>query len=370
MSDVDQEPAMDLRRRTSGASRRERIQALFPAPAAGRFRILNYLDGRKREEMGREILQGMTRAQKAIPSKYFYDATGSRLFEKICRMPEYYPTNTELAILDKSAGAIMEFFAREGGDLIELGSGSNRKTCRLLDALPPCDRGRIRYVPVDISIDSLFDSARELLFQYPDLEILGIAGDFTRHLDQLPRRRKLITFLGSTIGNLTEAESVCLLGSLRRIMGAEDLFLLGMDMIKPFEILEAAYNDPRGITREFNRNILNHVNRELGGDFDPNDFDHVAFFNREKKQVEMHLRARRKVDARIVDLGMSVHLCKGETIHTEICRKFSRESACRMFRRSGFTPARWFTDPREWFSLVELRAEGEGTPEAGHIREV
>ncbi len=298
-------PGRELRgphRPISGEDLRLARRELSPAFETGRLRLLNYLDGNRHEEMKKDLYSGITKMEKAIPSKYFYDALGSQLFQEICRLPEYYPTTTELTILDGAAGAIMEFFSREGGDLIELGSGENLKTRTLLDALPPRARLRVRYVPVDISLDSLFDSAAELLVRYPDLGILGIAGDFTRHLGRLPRRRKLITFFGSTIGNLTDEETLRLLGNLRQIMRPGDLFLLGMDMIKPVEILENAYNDRQGITGKFNRNILSHVNRELRGDFDPDGFDHVAFFNPEREQVEMHLRARRDMRVRIADL--------------------------------------------------------------------
>jgi len=328
-------------------------------PGDGReLQVLNYLSGDHREEMLKDIRRGMMKTQKSIPAKYFYDTRGSQLFDQICTTPEYYLTETELSILDQSATEVMQFFSRAGGDLIELGCGSNRKIRKLLDVVHPLENGRIRYVPVDISRSCLLESARELLDDYENLAILGVLADFTQHVGVLPRGRKLITFFGSTIGNLTEMEAVNLLKSIRAIMGREDRFLLGMDMLKPVEILEAAYNDRQGITCDFNRNILVHIDRELKADFDPKDFEHLAFFNAGMECVEMHLKASRQVAAHIADLELSVEIKEGETIHTEICKKFSRQSAERLFRKAGLSFSRWFTDSKDWFSLVELRANG------------
>jgi L-histidine N-alpha-methyltransferase len=324
----------------------------------GRLSVLNYLNGDHRERMLNDILQGMAKPQKSIPAKYFYDARGSELFDQICMTPEYYPTRTELSILDQSAVEIMQFFFRDGGDLIELGSGSNQKLRKLLDGVRPLVPGWIRYVPVDISRACLLESAGELLDEYENLIILGVLADFTRHLGVLPRGRKLLTFFGSTIGNLTEREAVNLLRNIRAIMNHDDRFLLGMDMLKPIEIIEAAYNDRQGVTCEFNRNILVHINRELRADFDPEDFEHLAFFNKRTECVEMHLQARRNVTAHIEDLGLSVDIREGETIHTEICRKFSRKSAEQLFQKAGLSVSRWVTDSRSWFALVELHANG------------
>ena len=324
----------------------------------GNLRILNYSNGSHREKMLDDILRGMTKRQKSIPAKYFYDARGSQLFDQICMTPEYYPTKTELAILDQSAAEIMQFFFEEGGDLIELGSGSNQKIRKLLDGTPRPGRGWIRYVPVDISRSCLLESARELLDDYENLTVLGVLADFTQHLSVLPRGRKLLTFFGSTIGNLTEPEAVNFLRSVRAIMNRDDRFLLGMDMLKPIEIIEAAYNDRQGVTCDFNRNILAHIDRELGADFDTEDFEHLAFFNTGTECVEMHLKARRNITARIEDLGLSVEIKKGETIHTEISTKFSRKRAQRLFQGAGLSVSRWVTDPKGWFSLIELEANG------------
>jgi L-histidine N-alpha-methyltransferase len=321
------------------------------------FEISDYLNGDHRQEMIRDIRAGMTQAQKSIPSKYFYDEYGSCLFKQICSTLEYYPTRTELSILDRSAAEIMTFFSNDGGDLIELGSGSNRKIRKLLDAVRSYQLNKIRYVPVDISESSLLEASRELLDLYKNLQISGILADFTRHMDVIPHGRKLIIFFGGSIGNFREKERISFLRSIRHIMTPNDRFLLGMDMLKPIEVMEAAYNDKQGITGEFNRNILNNINRELNADFNPESFEHLAFFNPREERVEMHLRARHAVTVHISDLSLSIDFREGETIHTEICKKFSREREDRTFRKAGLSVTRSFSDLKGWFSLVELKTE-------------
>jgi L-histidine Nalpha-methyltransferase len=318
-------------------------------------KILDCLNGNNGDQLRADIYQGMIRPRKSIPSKYFYDACGSQFFEQICTTPEYYVTETELSILDQSSASIMRFFCPEGGDLIELGSGSHRKIKKLLDAVSPSDRGGLRYIPVDINRNALVESISLLRNDYKEIEILGIAADFTQPMGMLPRNRKLIAFLGSTIGNFTEKEALTLLVNLRAIMSPEDRFLLGIDMLKPIGILEAAYNDREGLTRNFNLNILTRVNRELNGNFDLQDFEHIAFFEKESSQIEMHLRARKPTTVRIEDLNLNIEMQARETIHTEICRKFSRQSARKLFDRAGLIIDRWYTDSREWFSLVVLK---------------
>jgi len=321
----------------------------------GRLQIQHCLLEDDRRETGREIIEGMTQPQKRLPSRYFYDAYGSWLFERICDLPEYYLTRTELAILTANAPEIMAFFSGGFGDLVELGSGSNRKIKILLDALDGPRAYPIRYVPMDISESALYEAAQELLYTYDDLDILGIIADFTRHLEVLPPGRKLITFLGSTIGNFPSLERVAFLRGVAQVMNTEDGLLLGLDMLKSPDLLEAAYNDSRGMTAEFNKNILHNLNRSLNADFNTTDFEHQAIFVKEKERVEMHLRATRDTSARIADLDFTVLCRKGETIHTEICKKFSRAQAHRDFQRAGLAALKWFTDPQGWFSLVMLK---------------
>ena len=323
-----------------------------------RLEILNCLVEDSSEETGRDIVAGLRQPQKRLPSKYFYAAHGSWLFEQICGLPEYYLTRTELGILEYAAPEIMAFFAQTTGDLVELGSGSNRKIRILLDAADGFGLSRLRYVPVDISESALKEACAELLALFPDLHILGTIADFTRHLEVLPRTRKLLTFLGSTIGNFSREERLGFLKKVAASMNPEDRLLLGLDMLKPAAVIEAAYNDGQGVTAEFNKNMLRHLNRSFNADFNVADFEHLAVFVEEKERVEMHLRATRQTGARIADLGLSVACRPGETIRTEICQKFSRERANRDFQQAGLAVTRWFTDPEGWFSLVTLRKAG------------
>jgi L-histidine N-alpha-methyltransferase len=323
-----------------------------------RLEIRNCLVEDNSEGMGQEIVEGLTQPQKRLPSKYFYDAHGSWLFERICSLPEYYLTRTELGILEEAAPEIMAFFAEASGDLVELGSGSNRKIRILLDAADGFGLSRVRYVPVDISESALKEACAELLDLFPDLHILGVIADFTRHLEVLPRRRKLLTFLGSTIGNFSRPERLGFLKKMAASLNPEDRLLLGLDMLKPAAVIEAAYNDSQGVTAEFNKNMLRNINRSFQADFNVADFEHLAVFNEEKGRVEMHLRATCQTGARIADLDLSIACRSGETIHTEICQKFSRERANRDFQQAGLAATRWFTDPEGWFSLVMLKKAG------------
>jgi L-histidine N-alpha-methyltransferase len=325
----------------------------------GRLEILNCLLEDDPEETGREIIAGLTQPQKCLPSKYFYDARGSRLFERICGLTEYYLTRTELVILRENAPDIMALFAGDLGDLVELGSGSNRKIKILLNAANGQGLSRIRYVPVDISESALYEASQELLYTYDGLDVLGIIADFTRHLEVLPKGGKLITFLGSTIGNFTDAERLAFLQGVARAMNREDRFLLGLDMLKSPDCIEAAYNDRQGVTAAFNKNILANLNRSFNADFIMEDFEHQAVFVKEKERVEMHLQAIRETGARIADLNLSVSCRRGETIRTEICKKFSRASAQWDFKTAGLGAIRWFQDPKGWFSLVLLRKAGD-----------
>jgi L-histidine Nalpha-methyltransferase len=329
------------------------------APASERIWIMNYMRDTFHGDIRRDVLRGLTSVRKSLPSKYFYDAYGSQLFEAICGLPEYYQTRTELSILRNSAAHIVRNL-REA-DIIELGSGSNVKIRTLLDACLGTYRADICYMPVDVSESALVKSSVELLDSYPDLKITGFVADFTKRIGQIPAgRQRLFVFFGSTIGNFAGEARVRLLKSVAGMMGPGDRFLLGIDMIKPVEVLERAYNDSRGVTAQFNKNILNVLNRELNADFVSSHFDHVAFYNAGREQVEMHLRANRSISVKIGGLGMQVSMEKGETIHTEICGKFSRLSAVAMAAEAGLTVNRWFTDPRSWFSLVELIRMDQG----------
>lgn len=308
------------------------------------------------DEIRRDILSGLTARPKYIPSKYFYDARGSELFREICRLPEYYQTRTELAILRGCADGIIQDY--RNADIIELGSGEDLKIRTLLDAAFDSPGADICYVPVDVSEPALLESSRQLCRTYPRLRVAGIVADFTRHLGLIPGgRMRLFLFFGSTIGNFPEQKQRDFLLNIAHQMKEEDRFILGIDMIKPVEILERAYNDSRGMTAKFNKNVLNVLNRRLNADFNSSLFDHVAFYNAPEERVEMHLRARCNLAVNIGDLGLQLRLQEGETIRTEVCRKFSRASATAMAEGGGMCIEKWHSDPNEWFSLLECRRQ-------------
>lgn len=304
-------------------------------------------------QLATDVRRGLTADQKYIPSKYFYDARGSRLFEEICLLPEYYLTRTELSLLRANASELVDGFYR--GDLVELGSGSNLKIRTLLDALGHARRATTRYVPVDISEAALLSAAQGLVRRYPELKVAAVKADFTRDLSHIPSdRRKLLLFFGSTIGNLDEDECRVFLTAVANSLKAGDRFLLGLDLLKPKPILEAAYNDAQQITAAFNKNVLLVLNRELNATFDLNNFEHIAFFDPHCERVEMHLQAKCHLSVDIRDLGFSVILDKGESIRTEICRKFSRASVEKMLDEAGMMIVEWRSDLRGWFSIAEI----------------
>ncbi len=329
----------------------------LPPHDGERLALVDCLGPHFRSGMDREIASGLSRPRKSISSKYFYDSRGSKLFDEICTLPEYYPTRTELEILQRYADVVMGFFDGREGDLIEIGSGSDLKIRRLLSVVSRHDLKKIRYVPMDISRAGLIRSSLCILKDFEGLRICGIIGDFTRHLGRLPGGRKLITFFGGTFGNFPDLQGIELLESIARIMGPEDRLLIGIDMLKDIGIMEAAYNDSRGVTARFNLNILSHVNQVLQSDFRLDDFEHRAFFNPGEEQIEMHLRAKRDVRTELRRVRLPVHVAEGETVHTEISRKFSRKKAEGLFRSAGLSPEEWYADPREWFSLVSLRRD-------------
>jgi L-histidine N-alpha-methyltransferase len=275
------------------------------------------------------------------------------LFEEICNLPEYYPTRTEMSILERAVPEIMSSFKE--GDIVELGSGANRKIRMFFDAVAEDRIRHLRYVPVDVSDTALVSASEELLRIYPGLKVLGIVADFTLHMDTIPTGQpRLIMFLGSTIGNFDEKTRKNFMNIVAESMNPGDRFLVGFDMLKPKRTLEAAYNDSRGVTSRFNKNVLNVMNRELNADFDPSNFNHLAFFNEKKGRIEMHLQAKYEIKVNIGDLGLEVKMDKDETIHTEICSKFSRAGVREMVSEAGLGIRQWFFDDREWFSLAEL----------------
>ncbi len=301
-----------------------------------------------------DLTAGLTARQKYIPCKYFYDAQGSRLFEAICRLPEYYPTRTEIALLKEVAPKLAGTLNHK--DLVELGSGADQKIGILLWATTQNARSTLRYIPVDISDSAVMNSSLNLKTRFPELRVMGIVADFTSRLEALPMDRPtFFLFLGSTIGNFDEAESVVFLRNIAAVMKPEDTMLVGFDMVKSIPIIEAAYNDSLGVTAEFNKNILKVVNKELQALFNPSCFDHLAFFNENHRRIEMYLKANRDVTVRVDALNMTLEIKEGETLHTENSRKFTRESIERMAGLAGLTIQEWHQDSKQWFSLVSMR---------------
>ncbi len=323
-------------------------------PQEPRLRIDVRLASDSRTAMAFEVEHGLTLRQKMLPPKYFYDDHGSQLFEAICGLPEYYLTRTEHAVLATAADEIIRIAAPD--DLVELGSGAARKTRLLLDALQRAGRRRTCYVPIDVSESMLRRSAHALLADYPALRIHAVVEDYEHHLHRRAGgKRQLVVFLGSSIGNFTPLHAERFLRRVAAHLNHGDHFLLGVDLVKDPAVLHAAYNDEAGLTAAFNRNILRVVNRTLDATFEPWRFDHVAFFNAEASQIEMHLRARETHAVRIGALGSTVALARGETIHTEISRKFTRSETEALLQRSGFDPVRWFEPSNRYFGLALAR---------------
>ena len=323
------------------------------AESNGRLRIDVYRRAGS-SELAEDVRRGLLAPQKALPPKYFYDDRGSELFDAICDLPEYYLTRTGQALLDQTAEQIVR--VARPAVVIEFGSGASRATRTLLDAIEHDDLD-VCYVPMDVSEGMLRHATFSLLREYPRLRIHGIVADYERDLHCLPAgRQRLVLFLGSTIGNLTPAATADFLRGLRRQLSTGDHFLLGVDLVKPVEILEAAYNDRAGVTAAFNRNVLRVINRELDADFDLESFDHLAFFNRKESQIEMHLRARRAHQVTIRQVPLRVAFAVGETIHTEISRKFTREEVEAALRVAGFQLIDWYTPANKYFALALSRA--------------
>ena len=297
-----------------------------------------------------DVLDGLTRPFKEIPPKHFYDTVGARLFDEITRLPEYYPTRAERAILTaRSADMVRSTGAAE---LVELGSGVPTKTLLLLDAMR--DAGTLdRYVPFDVSEGVLRESAEHLVEHYPGLRVYGVLGDFERHLDALPQAEgpRIVAFLGGTIGNFPPGTRRKFLRSIARVLRPQDALLLGTDLVKDPAVLEAAYNDSAGITAAFNRNLLAVINRELDADFDLDAFEHVAFYDREQEWIEMRLRALRPQVVEVRKLGITVHFANREELRTEISAKFTRERVEADLAAAGLRLREFLTDPDDLFAL-------------------
>ena len=300
-----------------------------------------------------DVLAGLSNVPKALPPKYFYDARGCALFEAICELPEYYPTRTELALMQDCA-ADMAAQLGEGSLLIEFGSGASVKTEVLLRTLRP-----MTYVPIDIAVEALRASTSRLAGAFPELPIIAVCADYMQplrlvELAQVQAAHRVIYFPGSTIGNLSPQEAQVFLARARSLAGAQGAMLVGVDLKKNPDCLHAAYNDAQGVTAEFNLNLLRRINRELAADFDLAQFRHVAFYNAAAGRIEMHLESRQAQT--ITVSGRTFAFAAGERMHTENSCKYSVEEFQRLAQAAGFHPVQVWVDAERLFAVHLLRA--------------
>ena len=305
-------------------------------------------------EFATDVVAGLTATPKRLSPKYFYDSIGSALFEQITELPEYYPTRREIGILNERAGDIAALIP-PGAALVEFGSGSSTKTRKVLSTATSL----AAYVPVDISAQFLQQQAVELRREYPKLDVLPVAADFTKPFD-LPDAVRIMPrvgfFPGSTIGNFEPHEAAAFLRHAGRLLGRGATFIVGVDLIKDTQVLQKAYCDSQGVTAKFNLNLLARINRELGAKFNLDCFEHHAFFNRERSRIEMHLASLKR--QRIKVCGECIDFRAGETIHTENSYKYSVASFGALARGAGWTPTAVWTDPDNYFSVHTLSLRG------------
>jgi dimethylhistidine N-methyltransferase len=311
-----------------------------------------------RAEFAAAVRDGLLAQPRSLPWQYFYDEHGSRLFDRICGLPEYYLTRTEDAILRDHASAMVAGWPRGTAPcLIELGSGSATKTERLI-AAALATYGTLHYVPIDVSATALEQSARALVRRFAALRVTGYVADYQSALPRATEaitEPKLVVFLGSSLGNYSPTEAISLLGQVARVMGPEDRLLLGTDLAKDRATLEAAYDDAQGVTAQFNRNLLRRINRELGGDFDLDRFEHRAIYHPERGRVEMHLISRNDQVVRIAAAGLSVRFEAGESIHTENSHKYTRKTLRSLAQHSGFREEAFWVDQDGRFRVQRWR---------------
>jgi L-histidine N-alpha-methyltransferase len=316
--------------------------------------VRSYLGAGDECSLSDDVLDGLTRPFKELPPKHFYDQAGAELFDRICELPEYYPTRAERAILVERSGDVAALTG--AAELVELGSGTAAKTRLLLSALAKAGTLR-RYLPVDVTECMIRATGAALAAEYPGLEVHGIVGDFERHLGHLPAPigPRIVAMLGGTIGNFTPGARRRFLRGVGRLLGPDGALLLGVDLVKDPARIEAAYDDGAGVTAAFNRNILRVVNRELAADFEPERFDHVAFFDREHEWIEMRLRAQQRMTVHVAGLGLTVGFAKREELRTEISAKFTPGRLEADLAAARLEPIELFTDSDTLFGLMLAR---------------
>ena len=317
------------------------------------------------EEFRTDIVKGLSNPiQKSIPSKYLYDSKGSYLFEQITLQPEYYPTRTENSILEEYSTNILHNISKEI-ILIEMGSGSSKKTKHLFDSILK-KQDKLYYFPIDISFNFLDSVVNDLETKNQNIRVKGIPNDYINGIKdcnnilfennfKFDSFSRLIVFFGSSIGNFEIDEARDFLKAVRMNMNDKDFLLVGFDMIKDEFLIEHAYNDKAGFTAQFNLNIISRMNRELGCNFNLYEYVHYAFFNKEKERVEMHLKSKSDQEVRILGSDKIFQISKGETIHTESSYKYSEEKIQKLATRSGFSIEKIFSDNNNWFDLVMLK---------------
>jgi L-histidine N-alpha-methyltransferase len=302
--------------------------------------------------IAQEISYSLSQKKKFIHPKFFYDDIGSNLFEKICSLPEYYLTRAEIEIIYSIKSELSKHLVGEYA-LVELGSGSSIKTRKLIEILST-KQNDVEYYPIDIS-DILKDSSINLHDEYDNLRITGIIDqyetglEFIKHLDH---KEKLVAFLGSSLGNFDPENGIDFLKKIRSSMRKGDLFLLGIDLVKDVKILEDAYNDSKGVTADFNLNLLSRINQELDATFDQDKFEHVAIFNKRQKRIEMYLRSKAKHQVFVSEIDLLLKFKKGELIHTEYSYKYTIPQINKMAQKTGFRPVKIWTDKKNYFALV------------------
>jgi dimethylhistidine N-methyltransferase len=302
-------------------------------------------------DAGEDVVRGLTQSQKSLPPQYLYDRRGSELFEQICDLPEYYPTRTEAAILGRYAEEIAQ--ATGISELVEIGSGSSTKTRLLLDAYQKLDYP-LYYIPIDVSASILEQSSAGLLADYPSLRVHGLIATYELALQRLAPTflpSRTICFLGSTMGNFAPSECDRFLSQVTGALQPGDYFLLGLDLQKPVHIIEAAYNDSQGVTAAFNLNVLDHLNWRFGGNFSPSSFRHRAFYNQLEHRIEMHLISQESQSVRLEAFDLAINFAPGETILTEISRKFDLELMESYLAAKGLKTVHVWHDPNKWFAL-------------------
>ena len=307
----------------------------------------------------KDVVTGLQQPQKSIPPRYFYDSKGSQLFEAICQLPEYYPTRTEAEILERYAAQIID--CTQAQELVELGSGSSTKTRYLFDVYQNRNLP-LEYVPVDVSGSMLGTTAESLLADYPQLKIHGKVATYAQALQHLShshsdceairRHRRMVVFLGSSIGNFNATECDRFIDWVRSALNPGDYFLLGIDLQKPVEVLEAAYNDSQGVTAAFNLNMLQHLNSRFAGNFCLDNFKHRAIYNRAENQIEMYLISQKEQTVELKSLDLTIRLNKDERILTEISRKFDLDRLTQYLSDRAFNLIDTYTDKQQWFGLL------------------